>query len=285
LFVKYQISPDLLAFDGPADAPGDSKLAAVKSSVAAIQAVIEEAKQRQLDERQQEHDFAHPKTTREEKGVSTDDAGGRKSAPSMEQSYPVGFEYWDLEEDNVCDSEEVIEEAPASQESHPPPIDEDRSTGVGHDITLVPAEMDARFEELDPVMRPTTISVGEYWSKSSWESLLATASTKSILFKSDQRSEKQRAMDLLDALTRSGALPLEHTVLHVVICATHAFDKTLVDTVIQSNQNPIEAAERSALIMATTVHGLGPRETAALVHPSQHSRLRDETKIQPSLFD
>ena len=41
----------------------------------------------------------------------------------------------------------------------------------------------------------------------------------------------------------------------VVVAATHCFDKTLLDTVIQGNVNPIEKVERSLMIVATTIHG------------------------------
>ncbi len=47
--------------------------------------------------------------------------------------------------------------------------------------------------------------------------------------------ERQKCFDLLDALTKSGALPIDYASLHVVIAATHCFDKTLMNTIIQGN--------------------------------------------------
>lgn len=64
---------------------------------------------------------------------------------------------------------------------------------------------------------------------------------------------RNRTFDLLDALTKSGALTVDHAALHVVIAATHCFDKTLMNTVIQDNVNPIEKVERSSLIVASTI--------------------------------
>ena len=41
---------------------------------------------------------------------------------------------------------------------------------------------------------------------------------------------------------------------HLVICATHCFAETLMDTVVQKNVNPIPQVERSMLLLAKTVH-------------------------------
>ncbi len=77
---------------------------------------------------------------------------------------------------------------------------------------------------------------------------------------SEQKTERNKAFDLVDALSRSGALTIDHASLHVVIAATHCFDKTLLDTVIEENVNPIEKVERSLMIVATTVHRQPARE-------------------------
>eukprot|EP01034_Spumella_vulgaris_P030470 gene30470-37690_t len=95
---------------------------------------------------------------------------------------------------------------------------------------------------------------------------------------SDDTTEKTAAFDLLDALSRSGALCIEDASLHVVIAATHSFDQSLMDTVVEGNVNPIERVERSTLIMASTLHGVAASE---LVAESQLEHIRT---YAPSLF-
>eukprot|EP00812_Abedinium_dasypus_P012359 NODE_5880_length_547_cov_336.235772.p2 GENE.NODE_5880_length_547_cov_336.235772~~NODE_5880_length_547_cov_336.235772.p2 ORF type:complete len:115 (+),score=34.87 NODE_5880_length_547_cov_336.235772:3-347(+) len=101
-------------------------------------------------------------------------------------------------------------------------------------------------------------------------SLLAEYQTLSLAA-DDQKREKEAAFDLLDALTRSGALPMDHASLHVVVAATHCFDKTVTATVVQDNVNPIKKVERSMLIMATTLH---VEPVAALVRAGMEPALR-----------
>merc|ERR1712217_420155 len=102
--------------------------------------------------------------------------------------------------------------------------------------------------------------------------------SQSILGKPEQKSEKDAALDLLDALTKSGALPIEQASLHIVVAATHCFDKTVTETVVQDNISPIDKVERSTLIMATTVH---QQPASALIRESQSQRVRD---CSPMLF-
>ena len=88
------------------------------------------------------------------------------------------------------------------------------------------------------------------------------------------QTERNKAMDLLEALSRSGTLPLTDAQLHVFLCATHCFDKSLLETVIQDNVNPIDRVERSALIMAATLHDV---PVLSLVKASHESRVRDHS--------
>lgn len=138
------------------------------------------------------------------------------------------------------------------------------------DYTRIPGELDRKFDEIDEdsALRPTIINPGDSWSRSSQKGLLSEP-VAATLAPREQETERNRAFDLLDALSRSGALPIHHASLHVVIAATHCFDKTLVDTVIQDNVNPIEKVERSVMIVATTVHG---RPAAELLAADQRER-------------
>merc|ERR1719161_2609044 len=123
--------------------------------------------------------------------------------------------------------------------------------------------MDARFEALDvdSALRPTILSPSERWTKKAQKALLASPTT-STLGGDEQKKERDAAFDLLDALTKSGALPVDHASLHVVVAATHCFDKTITETVVQDNVSPVDRVERSMLLMAATVH---QQPAAALV--------------------
>merc|ERR1719436_572362 len=139
--------------------------------------------------------------------------------------------------------------------------------------------MDRRFEELDTdsALRPTIISPGKVWSKVSQKALLASPST-ATLHAAAQKTEKDAAFDLLDALTKSGGLPVEHASLHIVVAATHCFDKSITDALVEDNCNPIDRVERSTLIMASTLHQLPP---AALIQEPEQMRVR---AVSPALF-
>jgi len=147
------------------------------------------------------------------------------------------------------------------------------------DYTEIPNELDRKFEVLDEdsALRPTIIQPGTIWTKSSQAALLAPP-TQETLDVPKQEIERNKAFDLLDALSRSGCLDIDQASLHVVMAATHCFDKTLIDTVIQDNVNPIEKVERSALILATTIHN---KPAVELVKLEQYERV---STFSPVLF-
>jgi len=139
------------------------------------------------------------------------------------------------------------------------------------DYTKIPSEIESKLTDfdVDNAVRPTIINVAQQWTKRFTASLLAQPTEKSMSV-AEQESERNKAFDLLDALTRSGNLDVSEASLHVVMAATHCFDQTLMDTLIQRNMNPIERIERSALIVASSVHQATAKE---LVRPEQVERL------------
>jgi hypothetical protein len=146
------------------------------------------------------------------------------------------------------------------------------------DYTKIPKLLDSKFEAMDKegAVRPTIINVGKRWTKTSKQSLLASPVT-STLGADEQKKERSAAFDLLDALTKSGGFEVHDASLHVVIAATHCFDRSLVDTVVQRNVNPIEKVEFSSLIMASTIHN---ERVENLVSRDQVARLLEHS---PSL--
>lgn len=147
------------------------------------------------------------------------------------------------------------------------------------DYTKIPQAIETQFAKLDEDnrLRPTIINPGKIWTKKFQKDLLSE--TKEETLNDDkQETEKDKAFDLLDALSRSGCLAVDHASLHVLVAATHCFDKTLMATLIQDNQNPIEKVERSTLIVASTVHSTSPLELVSDEH------LERVQKYSPILF-
>ncbi|CAD7951139.1 unnamed protein product [Amoebophrya sp. A25] len=114
-------------------------------------------------------------------------------------------------------------------------------------------------EQLGGVVRPTIISAGNKWRKTAPKSFFLNQTPQTDTLEEGTKGmedEKARAFDLLDALTKSGALPITNCELHVIVAATHCFDKSRVDTLIQDNINPIEKVEASTLAMAEVLHNM-----------------------------
>jgi hypothetical protein len=142
--------------------------------------------------------------------------------------------------------------------------------GEPADYTRIPGDLDRKLEALDEdgALRATILNPGDTWTRTAQKGLLS-APAESTLAAKEQKDEKNRAFDLLDALSKSGALPIEDASLHVVIAATHCFDQTLLATVIEENVNPIEKVERSLMIVGTTIHR---RPAAELLADDQRER-------------
>ena len=131
----------------------------------------------------------------------------------------------------------------------------------GVDFTLTPKILDAAIEANGEgnALRSTTIKPSSCWERHRQENILSSRRTATLTSKVIN-DEKNKAFDLLDALSRSGSLPIAFSDLHVVVAVTHCFDKDVMSTVVCDNVNPIEKLERSTLLLASTVHGVPARE-------------------------
>ncbi|MBK6533801.1 MAG: hypothetical protein IPF99_30715 [Deltaproteobacteria bacterium] len=306
LFMEHQIPSDLLSYDGPEEAEAAVKLARVGEYVARMHAVIGEAKLRELEEAQEREAYRLAETDSTPFPVSAPMLGFVGSAApfgppgAMPYQGPPGMGGFPPPSPSampvaagrmaapppppqapVAPPRAAAPATPAPTPATPVPtparpaeaatLDPGaRGDDDPQDYTRIPAALDRKFEALDDdgALRPTILGVGEVWSRSAQKSLLAERALTD-LGPDDQKVERARAFDLIDALTKSGAMPLEHASLHVVIAATHCFDDTLLNTVIQRNVNPIERVERSSVIVATTIHG---RPAADLLADDQRER-------------
>ena len=148
----------------------------------------------------------------------------------------------------------VGDSSPLSPEAE----DQGEQPFVGRDVTQIPAIMDAQLEKLDGdgALRPVIINVGQRWEKRHKSGLLAPMET-AVLGVAEQKLERNTCYDLLDALTKSGSsgYQIEGASMHVIIASTHCFEKSVMNTLVQDNVNPIAKVEHSQLIVASQIFG------------------------------
>jgi hypothetical protein len=294
LFIEYQVPSDLLAYDGAENRDVAHKIAEVKRNVQAVQDMIKAAKQKELDEEKQKAEFErasrvvelvyesdesqykerkreksnkYEKESKEEVAPVRHKKSAPKPMPSL-SSAPAA---------PVTATTTESAEAPkddAPKEPGVPGKDDFVDEEAAIDYTQVPAAIDAKFDELDEdgAVRPTKVAPGDVWRKKFLKSLLAKPSETS-LGKDELRTEKNKAFDLLDALSKSGALALGNCQLHVVIVVTHCFDRMVMETVTRDNVNPIEKVERTQLIIASAVHA--EDDVSKLVRDNQLARVKE----------
>jgi hypothetical protein len=108
---------------------------------------------------------------------------------------------------------------------------------LGRDYSVIPTQLDSRLETEDPdgALRPTIINVSKQWNKRSQRTLLSP-SIEAVLSVAEQKLEKNTCWDLLDALTRSGGMPIEDAMLHIVVASTHCFENSVIDTLVKVSE-------------------------------------------------
>ncbi|KAJ9471594.1 hypothetical protein DIPPA_28425 [Diplonema papillatum] len=278
LFIEYHIPPDLVSFqcdsmEDPDEIPAAKKVEAVKAHVDAMFAMIKDSKQKELDEQKMQHEMKHGK-------IETVSAS-KASVPQRSSAYCYGEGMGPIPMESSL-LPDVLPQSPvdptqaALRESTP--TDASLPDGMV-DVSEFPNALEKQFDFFSDAacIRPTIIKPADSWTKRYQPKLLSDVKTSNV--GSDQQTkEKNRAFDLLDALTRSGVLTIEESSMHIVLGATHCFDETLVDTLVKKNVNPIEHVERSMLIVAATLFGQQPQD---LVKDAVIDRVE---KYSPMLF-
>eukprot|EP01084_Bolivina_argentea_P263782 446606_1 len=286
LFIDYQVPSDLLTYDGDPKRGPEDKLTAVKEHVRALQDMIEKQKEKELkDAKQEAHaalcerigdsggDDLVPVTTFEQ---STGEFCFPNALPNTSTLKRGGEVRMRHGVQSINTTSVPSQPSAMSLTSQPPAVpptppriwhiqDNEEEAAVNLppdegfldlvDYTKVPITMESGFQLFDKetAIRPTKIKVGHHWHKTMKKGLLRSSKVASLNLE-EQKIEKNRAMDLIDALSRSGDLSLDKCELHVVVGVTHCFDCSVMDTVVQKGMNPIEKIERSAIIVAETIH-------------------------------
>jgi len=258
LFIKYQIPSDLLSYSGPSEVADYVKVDFVKAQVKAMLDMIGESKTRELEEKKQERAYQRDEKENEIFVVQKSDAPLKKSRARKSRSTVSNAEVRQRDEKlEQLESKEVSSQKPQKGEVKESERKENivvDKSNIETDYTAIPRMLDDRMSILDSsnAVRAAIITVGPEWTRRAQKALLAPP-IEETLSASQQDQEKDKAFDLLDALTKSGALPFDEASFHVVIGMTHCFDMTLMDTLIKKNENPIESLERTTLIVGSTI--------------------------------
>jgi hypothetical protein len=297
LFIDYQIPSDLLSFDGPDDASRMDRLSAVKEHVKAVLDVISSEKEKTLLVEEQMADYREAQAAPvppsappveammfcgREKSLAPHARNKRAAAPLRMAAAPILMDLdaapLQMQEKRSAAFSTMATMAPpkptaprpatslASTTSEPLPqhvlaTDHPASQAATskEDFTMLPKELDTKLEifDTDNALHSTILKSGPSWKLQRQENLLSPS--KVLHLDQDKISqEKKKAFDLLDAISCSGSLPIEAAELHVVVALSHCFEKNLMMTVIEDNINPIAKAEKTTLLLASTVHRVAP---------------------------
>ena len=129
------------------------------------------------------------------------------------------------------------------------PVDNAAST-FDQDFTQVPRNIESRLANYKSV-RPTIFKTDTEWCFTQ-KTLLRDESTRKVTLEA-QAELKSSCLNILDALSMSGSLPLSDCSLHAVVPFSQFFSKTIIETVIQDNINPIQQIENVNFLLSEVV--------------------------------
>jgi hypothetical protein len=290
LFIKYQIPADLLSFEGDVSAISpESRLEFVKQHVKNMHLMIKSKEEDEIQQKKKQDAFNNeskgcfslnntgfiiPCSAIQQNEIPSD---ANRSSFFSNVATSSSFASFGASYDGNRFGSEIRNINVASQlerqfhvHSHHIPEAGDMKVMADSpfDFNQIPIELDDKYKkyDLDNAIYPAIIKMNNDvpWPHHSQQTLLGARKEGSLANAAARDTTKSAAFDLLDALSKSGALNIDQADLHVVIAATHVFDKSVLETVIQNNINPIEKVERSMLLMASTIHACAPEQLIAV---------------------
>ncbi|KAL7480514.1 hypothetical protein ACHAW6_006204 [Cyclotella cf. meneghiniana] len=128
----------------------------------------------------------------------------------------------------------------------------DKEDSISTDIASVTRKLNVKVAALQSKqLQQVSIVTGEVWSKRNRLQLKRPVEDLDI---AERAVNRKKAMDLLDALSRSGSLPLQFAELHAMVGVSHCFRQSLIDTLVQSNVDPIKQVSDSMALLASVIH-------------------------------
>jgi len=160
---------------------------------------------------------------------------------------------------------------------------EQGGTSNSDDFTFIPKVLDAKLEEQNEgALKSTIIKAGENWERLRKDNLLLPPK-RSYLDSNAKKTEKNEAMDLLKAISRSGSLPIANSDLHIIISLSHCFHKNLMSTIIQDNINPIKQVEKSLLVVGSVIHSIAPPMLLSLEEGKKRETTKDAEILEATV--
>mmetsp|Transcript_16928 Transcript_16928/g.41233 ORF Transcript_16928/g.41233 Transcript_16928/m.41233 type:complete len:927 (+) Transcript_16928:107-2887(+) len=276
LFADYQIPSDLLSFDQSSNGNEDEiepsvkgKVETVRKYASAVLETLERAEDKELDDakkraklqeaidgrveaysNEQQSVGTHYSSRSQQRRIALEMASG---PPPQQMAQPqMAF---------LSGKQVTSDSSTQLHKSRPPPtplLPKIQDAPSSNDLTLIPSVLDSQFEKLDKdgALKSTIVQTSKDWERSRQKHLLMgwEQNQRMHLSEDELTMERNKAIDLLVAISRSGSLPIKCCELHILVAVSHCFEQQIMETIIQDNINPIEKVTKSMSMIASVIH-------------------------------
>jgi uncharacterized protein (DUF1499 family) len=271
LLLEYQIPTDLLKFEGEATLSGSEKVQKVRESVQMVLSMIEDSKKEEADERKRVAELKNleanvPRMTfmaapPPPPAMLTRSAPSGMTPPApMTPSVIIQQQEQQLQRQSVGQGVQTATLAVEIQSAEPVPttdrqIQEPPSYDDSLEYTKISTAIDLVMDKYVSNVRPVIIKQSGIINHTFSKSLLSRPSSTN-LYDKEKKAQHDKALELLDCLSRSGELDMLDSQVHVVYAIQQGFDDTVMDTIICKNENPIVKMEKSMVLLGRVIHQL-----------------------------